>query len=50
MLDNEKISTDYAKIMPENSSKSYIRKVLMLDLNQKGSNYARIMSEKLLWS
>ena len=38
-----KISTDYTKIMPENFSKSYIRKVIMLDLSQKESNYARIM-------
>ena len=38
-----KISTDYAKIIPENFSKSYIRKVLMLELSQKGSNYTRII-------
>ena len=43
-----KISTDYTKIMPENFSKSYIRKVIMLDLSQKGSNYARIMLKIML--
>ena len=37
------ISTDYAKIMPENFSKSYMIKVIMLDLGQRGSNYARVM-------
>ena len=31
-----KISTDYAKIKAENFSKSYIRKIIMLDLIQKG--------------
>ena len=30
------ISTDYAKIMPENFSKSYVRKAILLDLSQKG--------------
>ena len=30
---------DNAKIMPENFSKNYTRKVIMLDLSQKGSNY-----------
>ena len=36
------ISTNYAKIMP-NSSKSYIRKLIILDLIQKESNYAVVM-------
>ena len=38
-----KILTDYAKIMPENFTKIYTINVIMLDLSQKGSNYARIM-------
>ena len=33
----------YAKIMPENFTKIYTITVIMLDLSQKGSNYARIM-------
>ena len=33
-----KVSTGYAKIMPEKFSKNYIRKVIMLDLSQKRSN------------
>ena len=44
------ILTDYAKIMPENFSK--IRKVILLDISQKGSSCAniwlKIMSEKSL--
>ena len=43
-----KISTDYATIMLENFLKSYIRKVIDLDLSQKGSNYARIMLKIML--
>ena len=46
------ISIDYAKIISVNFSKSYIRKTILLDLRQKGSNYAnirlKIMSEKSL--
>ena len=46
------ILTDYAKIMQENFSKSYIRKVILLDLSQKGSNcvniWLKIMLEKSL--
>ena len=38
-----KILTDYAKIMPENSTKKYAINVIMLDLSRKVSNYARIM-------
>ena len=38
-----KTLTDYAKIMPENFTKIYTINVIMLDLSQKGSNYARIM-------
>ena len=38
-----KILTDYAKIMPENFTKIYTINVIMLDLSQKGSNYAKIM-------
>ena len=38
-----KILTDYAKIMPENSTKEYAINVIVLDLSQKGSNYARII-------
>ena len=38
-----KILTDYAKIMPENFTKKYAINVIMLDLSQKVSNYARIM-------
>ena len=48
-----KILTDYAKIMPENFTKEYAVNVIVLDLSQKGSNYARIMlkivSVELLW-
>ena len=41
MLDNAKISTDYAKIMPEILSKKYIRKAIRLVLSQKvDQNYA----------
>ena len=36
--------TDYAKIMTENLSKHYTRNVIVLDISQKWSNYARIMS------
>ena len=43
-----KILTDYAKMIPENFSKSNIRNVIMLDLSQKMSNYARIMLEKVI--
>ena len=38
-----KILTDYAKVMPENFTKKDIINVIMLDLSQKRSNYARIM-------
>ena len=38
-----KILTDYAKIMPENFTKKYAINVIVLDLSQKVSNYARIM-------
>ena len=38
-----KILTDYAKIMPESFTKEYPINVIVLDLSQKGSNYARIM-------
>ena len=41
-----KILTDYAKMIPENFSKSNIRNVIML--SQKMSNYARIMLEKVI--
>ena len=40
--------TDYAKIMPENFSKKYTINVIILNLSQKGSNYARIMLDQLL--
>ena len=40
-----KILTDYAKIMPENFTTKYAINVIMLDLSQKVSNYARIMIE-----
>ena len=36
-----KILTDYAKIMPENFTKKYAINVIMLDLSQKVSNYAK---------
>ena len=39
MLDNAKNLTDYANIMPE----EYAINVIMLDLSQKGLNYARNM-------
>ena len=38
-----KVLTDYAKIMPENFTKKYAINVIMLDLSQIVSNYARIM-------
>ena len=38
-----KILTDYAKIMPENFTKKYAINVIVLDLSQIVSNYARIM-------
>ena len=37
-----KILTAYAKIMPENFTKKYTINVIMLDLSQKGSNYAEL--------
>ena len=40
---NFQIILDNAKIMPENSTKEYAINVIVLDLSQKGSNYARIM-------
>ena len=43
MLDNAKYCADYAKIMTENFSKKFAINVIMLDLFQKGSNYAIIM-------
>ena len=52
LLDNGNILNDYAKIMQENFSESYIRNVILLDLSQKGSNCAniwlKVMSEKSL--
>ena len=43
-----KISTDYTKIMPENFSKSYIRKVIMLDLSHSKSQIMRELCYKIM--
>ena len=43
-----KILTDYAKIMPENFTKEYAINVNVLDLSQKGSNYASIMPDQVI--
>ena len=43
-----KFLTDYAKIMPENFTKIYTINVIMLDLSQNGSKYAKIMPDHVV--